>query len=114
MPDVSAMTCEQIIAMIPSRFQPEGAGEWKAVVQFKLSGPKGGDYYIAVENKQCTFNKGVAPKATATIVAKDQVWLDVIAGKMDGQMAFMTGQVQVQGNIADVMKMRNPKIFKQS
>lgn len=114
MPDVTTMTCEEIINAIPTRFQPEGAGEWKAVIQFKLSGPKGGEYFLTVENKTCTASKGVAPKPTATITAKDETWLGVIAGKIDGQMAFMTGQVQIQGNIADIMKMRNPKIFKQS
>ena len=32
-------------------------------------------------------------------------------GTVQAMQAFMTGQLKVEGNVGDVMKLNNPKIF---
>lgn len=110
---VEGPTCKQIVEGMPARFNPEAAGDWKAVIQLKFSGPKGGDYYVRIENKTCTVAEGIYEHPTATVVTSDQVWLGMIAKTIDPQMAIMTSQVQVSGNFGDLLKLRNPVIFRQ-
>ena len=109
--DTSTITCKDIVAAMPGRFQPAGAGAWGAVVQFKFSGPKGGNYYITVKDQTCAMGEGDAPKASATVTAKDETWINMCTGKLDPQTAFMSGQIQIAGNMADIMQINNPKIF---
>lgn len=107
------MTCKEVFETLPARFNPQGAGTWKATIQFNLSGPGGGNWFISVENGTCNVSEGKTTSPTATVNTSDKVWLGVtVEKKVDPQMAFMTGQLTVQGNIADVMKMNNPSIFK--
>ena len=106
-------TCKDIILGMPPRFNAEAAGDWKAVIQFRFSGPKGGDYHVTIGNRACSVADGVHPAPTATVMASDETWLGIFDKSVDAMMAFMTGKLQVQGNVGDVMKMRNPEIFRQ-
>lgn len=109
--DLSTITCKDIVAAMPGRFQPAGAGAWGAVVQFKFSGPRGGNFYVTVKDKTCIMTEGDAPRATATVTTKDETWINMCLGKLDPQTAFMSGQIQIAGNMADIMQINNPKIF---
>ena len=46
-----------------------------------------------------------------TITMKTQDYIDLSTGKLNGQMAFMTGKIKIKGDLSLAMKM--PKIFKQ-
>lgn len=106
------VTCRLILEAMPGRFLPEGAGDWNALIQFKFKGPKGGDWTVTVKDKTCKVAEGVAEKPTATVETTDEVWINMCLGKLDPTTAFMTGQILVTGNMADIMKINSPKVFR--
>ncbi|PYN16714.1 MAG: hypothetical protein DME05_07465 [Candidatus Rokuibacteriota bacterium] len=53
----------------------------------------------------CTVNAGPAPAADLTITMAAQDWLDMIGGKLNGQMAFMSGKLKLKGDMGFAMKM---------
>lgn len=106
------ITCKDIIEAMPGRFQKEGAGGWRAAVQFRFSGTRGGDFLLSVADGACNVSAGVGEKPTATVQTTDEVWIQMCLGKLDPQTAFMTGQIQVSGNMADIMQINNPRIFR--
>lgn len=109
---VSITHCQQIFDQFPGRFNPQGAGSWTAVVQFNISGPKGGDWYVSIADGHCTVTQGRAENPTATVETSDDVYIGIATGAVNSMMAFSSGKVKVQGNMSDVMKLNNPDIFR--
>lgn len=49
---------------------------------------------------------GKAPNAQCTVIMTDGDFMDMVTGKLDGQIAFMTGKLQIQGDMALAMKLK--------
>lgn len=103
-------TCKEIFDAMPSRFDPEAAGDWSGVVQFKISGEGGGNWTVTVKDKQCTVSEGEDPNATATLETDATTYVNVTTGAENAQTAFFAGKIKIQGNMSDVMKMQ--QVFK--
>ncbi len=102
---------KQIFEEMPNRFNAEAAGDWEAIIQFKISGDNGGDYVLEVGGGQCKVTEGIHEAPTSTIIASDETWIGVIEGKVNPMTAFMTQKLKVQGDLGAVMKLQNPAIF---
>lgn len=91
---------------LDTRFNAEAAKGMKAVFQFELAGDTGGTYHIVVDDGKMTWAKGphATPGITIKMAAEDYV--KMINGKLNGQMAFMTGKMKVAGQIPLAMKMQ--------
>jgi putative sterol carrier protein len=109
---VAEITPKEIFEFMPSRFNAEGAGEWKARIQFDISGSNGGKWNLVVENGTCKVSDGTIDNPTATLITSDETWVGMYKKTVNPQMAFMTGQMKVTGNIGDVLKLENTSIFK--
>ena len=105
MSDVAAGVKEIFNAM-PTQLNPDAAKGMDAVIQFKLSGDGGGNYYVTIKDGTCTVAEGESPspKMTMTMAASDYV--DMITGKLNGQMAFMSGKLKIAGDMGLAMKMQ--------
>lgn len=108
------LNCKMILEAMPSRFNPEGAGSWNTVVQFNFSGDKGGSWYLTVKDGKCSVAEGAAEKPNATVNTTGDTWIGMITGKINPQMAFMSGQLKIQGNMGDIMKLNNPAVFRRT
>ena len=109
-----SISAQQIFDAIPSRFNGAAAGGWNAVIQFALTGDGGGDWYVTVQNAACTVTAGKAEKPTATVRTSAQTWVGMVSGTVNPMNAFMSGQLTVQGNIGDVMKLQSPEVFRKA
>lgn len=107
-----AATCKEIFDKMPSRFNPEGAKDWNAVIQFNISGDKGGDYTVRVKDGTCTVAEGVDAEANTTITTNDETWIGMINGTVNAMMAFTMGKLKIKGEMGNAMKLNNPAIFK--
>jgi len=45
------------------------------------------------------------PNITITVTSSD--WMDIVSGKLNGQMAFLTGKLKIQGDMSLAMKLQN-------
>ncbi len=97
-------TVAELFEKMPGQFQADKAGDMNAVILFDLSGEGGGQWSVKIADGACDITKGVAdsPKATVRMDAGD--YHDMITGKLNPMMAFMSGKVKVEGDLNSVMK----------
>jgi putative sterol carrier protein len=95
-----------IFDAMPTQLNADAAKGMDAVIQFKLSGDGGGDYYVEIKDGAAKVAQGThaSPKMTMSLAASDYV--DLIAGKLNGQMAFMSGKLKIAGDMGMAMKMQ--------
>ena len=106
-----SITCGEIFQQMQTRFQAGEAGDWETKIQFLIEGDEGGDWTIEIGSGRCQVSEGKADDAKATVTTSAETWVGCVTGAVYPQMAFMTGKVKISGNMADVLKMQNPKIF---
>jgi len=105
------MTVKEIFENMPKSFQKDAAKGLSAVYQFDITGDGGGKWYAAITNGDLAVTEGAhaSPNITITMAAQDYINLTV--GKLNPQMAFMTGKIKIKGDLNLAMKMQ--QIFKQ-
>ena len=76
-----------------------------AVIQVVLTGERGGEYYMELVGGQMKTAKGKAdsPKMTITQAVGD--WREINAGRLNPQMAFMSGKIKISGDMSLAMKL---------
>jgi len=100
-------TVKEYFEAMPGQFKSDKAAGMTATYQFDVTGEGGGKWFAKIENGALTTGEGEAenPSITLTVSAAD--WLDIVAGKLDGQMAFMTGKLKIQGDMSLAMKLKS-------
>ena len=98
-------TAGQMIEEMPADFRPERAGRANAVVQFHITGEGGGDWYTTIKDKTCTVNKGVAPKANATMTMDAGDYVKLATGQMSNIAALASRKIKPSGDVALLKRM---------
>ena len=104
-------TCGEIIESLPGRFNQEAAGDWTATIQFKIAGDEGGSGVLKVADGACSVESGEVEEATATLHTDAATWVGINTGSVNPMQAFMMGQIRIEGNMGEVLKLNNPAIF---
>jgi putative sterol carrier protein len=92
---------------LDQRFVADAAKGLKAVFQFELAGDNGGTWHIVVDDGKMTWAKGAHASPGITIKMAAEDYVKMINGKLNGQMAFMTGKMKIAGQIPLAMKMQS-------
>ena len=103
------MTVQETFAAMTERFRPERAQGLKAVIQYDITGPEGCTYHVDITDGQCAVHEGGAAQPTLTLTMSAQDWLDMLGGKLSGQVAFMSGKLKHKGDMS--LLMRLPGLF---
>lgn len=106
MADVQEMTPKQIFEdRIHSRLtaDPEKAKQVNAVYQFDITGDNGGTWTIDLTEPK--VYEGSSGKAQCTIAMTSQDFKDMIAEKLNPQMAFLQGRLKVAGDMSLALKL---------
>ena len=100
-------SCKQVFEQMPARLNKDAAKGMNAVYQFDLSGDGGGKWMVTINNDQCRVDEGqhASPNITISAAAKD--YLDIATGKLNGQMAFMTGKLRIAGDMGLALKLQS-------
>jgi len=88
-------------------FSPLKARGWKAVIQYFIEGPGGGNHYLVIRDQTCTHYEGVTDEPTLTITANAEDWRAIAEGRLDGQEAYFNGKMRVRGNMNDLFRMQS-------
>lgn len=107
---MSELTVSDLMSRMPKVFRPEAAQGVSTILQYKLSGEEGGEWYVIIEDGQCTVHEGVHENPKMTLMADAGDYKDVILGKTNAMQAFITGKVRLSGDMAQAMKL--PTYFK--
>lgn len=101
------MTPEEIFAEMPKNLNADAAKGMTSTIQFNLSGDTGGQWYVAIKDGTAEVTKGTAPSPNMTLSMTAQDYVDMITGKLNGQMAFMSGKLKISGDMGLAMKMQS-------
>src|SRR5262245_5051912 len=74
-----------------------------ARLQFRLSGPGGGDWYVLVRDQVGTRHDGLIDDPDATMEADVADWRAVQDGTLDRLQAFMDGKLRISGDLTLLM-----------
>jgi hypothetical protein len=96
---------ESFMLIMPMGFNPDGAGDTRAVLQFNFSGEVEGSCHLKIESHTIEALPGAAEKPDLTIDAPFEVWMDIMTGKADGQQMFMEQKYKVGGDLSLLMRM---------
>jgi putative sterol carrier protein len=102
-------TVRETFEAMPGRFRSDRAQGLTAVIQYDISGEGGGTYHVEIAEGRCTLREGPASAPTLTVSLSAPDWLDMLAGKLSGQVAFMSGRLRHKGDMS--LLMRLPGLF---
>ena len=96
---------ETFMMLLAMGFNPAGAGDTQAILQFNFSGEAEGACFFRIENGRIEPQRGTAEKPDLTIETPFEVWMDIMTGKADGQQMFMEQKYRVNGDLSLLMRM---------
>jgi putative sterol carrier protein len=93
---------------IPSklRAKPDLVQKINAVYQFNISGPGGGTWAVDCTQPGGAVSQGAPASPKCTVAATDADFLAIVNGKLNAQMAFMSGKLKIQGDMGLAMKLQ--------
>jgi putative sterol carrier protein len=99
-------SCQEVFDNMAGRLNKDAAKGLNAIYQFDLSGDGGGKWTVLINNEQCQVQSGphASPNITISMAAND--YLDMVNGKLNGQMAFMTGKLKIAGDMGLALKLQ--------
>jgi putative sterol carrier protein len=97
-------TVKETFELMPTKFRADKAAGVNAVIQYEITGDQSGTWHAVIKDGTCIVNQGPAQSPNLTLTMAAQDWLDMIAGKLSGQMAFMSGKLKLKGDMGLAMK----------
>lgn len=99
-------TADEYFETLDRRFQPDRAEGIDVVFQLDLSGPGGREAYIAVAGATLVVGEGRHPAADLTLRTDAETWVRIANGAAHTQMTYLTGAIQVEGDLELTLLMR--------
>lgn len=97
----------ELMEKMPANFNADAGGDVDAVLQFNLSGDKGGEFHAVIGGGKCETAPGKHDSPTTTFSAAGSDWLDLVQGKADGMSLFMQGRLSVDGDMSIAMRLQS-------
>jgi putative sterol carrier protein len=91
-------TPQDVFDAMRGSFQPGKAKGVHARYQWDLSGPRGGQWWIEVNDGTCKIGKGKIPNPNVTFIAMDKDWVAICHDQLSGTWAYFTGRLKVRGD----------------
>lgn len=98
-------TVPEIFEAMPSKFKKDAAAGMNAVYQYDITGDGGGKWYTVINDGEIDVKEGEHENPNITLVIDAADYVDLVDGKLNGQMAFMTGKLKIKGDMSLGMKL---------
>ncbi|RMF01309.1 MAG: sterol-binding protein [Chloroflexi bacterium] len=94
----------KIFEKMPQALVPEAAAGMDAVIQLNLSGDGGGDWSLTIADGAVDIKEEQADSPDLTLGMEAADYVALTKGEANATTLFMTGRIQVGGNIMLAMK----------
>jgi putative sterol carrier protein len=101
------MNPQEIFDQMAANLNADAAKGMNSTIQFNLAGDNGGEWYVTIKDSKAEVTKGKAASPNMTLSMTAQDYVDMIMGKLNGQMAFMSGKLKIAGDMGLAMKMQS-------
>ncbi len=98
MADRAESTPQDVFDAMRGSFQPAKAKGVHARYQWDLGGPKGGQWWIEVNDGTYKMGKGKIPDPNVTFIATDKDWVAICHDHLSGTWAYLSGRLRVRGD----------------
>ena len=88
---------ESFLMILKMGFNASAAADVSATVQFNFDGDVRGACHFDIHDSKFEAKMGAAENASVTIISPFELWMDIMAGKADGQQMFMEQKYTVKG-----------------
>jgi putative sterol carrier protein len=102
-----AKTIQEFFDALPSKLEPARLAGMNASFQFVATGDGGGDWFVKIANNAGEVGSGKVDSPTIVLTAAASDWLALMNGQMNGQTAFITGKLKIQGDMTLAMKLES-------
>jgi putative sterol carrier protein len=92
-------------AKVPGSINKDKAAGMNATYQFNIEGAEGGKWAVNIANGEATVTEGQADSPNITLTMTDENFVNLVTGKLNGQTAFLTGKLKIQGDMTLAMKL---------
>ena len=82
--------------------KPEKVAGMNCVYQFRITDAA---WNVKLADGKVAVAEGEAPSPNCTIMMAEADFLDLVSGKLNGQMAFLTGKLKVAGDMGLALKL---------
>ena len=80
-----------------AKFNPAAAAGLDLVFQFNIEDAD--TYHLIVKDGACEVAQGEAADPSVTLIMNGETLQGIVSGDLDGMMAFMSGQLKVEGDM---------------
>jgi len=90
--------------------QPDVASQLSGIqgsVLWVVEGEGGGKYVLNFSGGEVSVEEGDKPDATATVTLDIDTWKELSSGETNPQAAFMSGKVQIAGDLSLLMQIQS-------
>ena len=92
-------TSGPLIMGMPLAFNAVAARDARARIQFHVTGPDPGAYWLRIADGKCESFEGVTDQPDLTVRTPDDVWVRIVHKQLDGTQALAEGLYQAEGDV---------------
>ncbi len=96
--DRPSATPQDVFDSMRAEFHADKAAGVHARYQWEISGPRGGDWWIEVDDGKMKMGKGKVPNPNVTFIVSDRDWVAISNNQLSGVWAYMTGRMKIHGS----------------
>jgi putative sterol carrier protein len=102
--EMAEITVKEYFEGLPEKLsaKPEKVAGMNCVYQFRVTDSA---WNVKLEDGKVAVAEGEAPAPNCTITMAEADFLDLVSGKLNGQMAFLTGKLKVAGDMGLALKL---------
>ena len=77
-----------------------------AIYEFNITGDNGGVWTVELTKEKGGVQAGSTGNAKCIVTAASPDFMNIVSGKMNPQMAFMSGKLKIKGDMGLAMKLQ--------
>ena len=102
-----AKSVREIMDGVSQRFDSAVWGEKDSVLQFDIEGEGGGQWTAHIANGAVEVTEGLSEDPDMSFSTDSDTFIALANGDLDGMSAFMSGKVNISGNLSLALKLQD-------